>query len=111
MKSLLNTNTLGVWVSLSVAACGGASATGGSQAAATVSPTAAVAAKLGISETYVTGAVDAAKAALGAGTKPEEKAAAAQVGVDKASAQAQTDGKPLTDEQKTGLVESLKGLL
>jgi len=122
MLRLLRIGFLGI----SLAACassggagaGGSSAMGGASSQAAVS---ALASKLGISEGYVSTALSAAQAALGGGgaaaatavapPTAEQKAAAAQTGVDKAATQAQTDGKPLTDDQKTGLLEGLKGML
>src|SRR5688500_3539947 len=107
-----------VSLALFLAACGGSSAGGGDTT--TPTPTvageggasAALATQLGINEAYVSAAVTAAQGALGTGTKtPEEKTAAAQVGVDKASAQADAEGKSLTADQKTGLLEGLKGML
>ncbi|HEX2570749.1 MAG TPA: hypothetical protein VH877_14425 [Polyangia bacterium] len=73
---------------------------------------AALAAKIGVSENYVSLALTAAQGLLGSGKKTaEEKATAAQGGVDKAAAQAASDGKAFTEEQKTGLFEGLKNLL
>ena len=87
-----------------MAAAGGA---GGAQAAA-----GALASQLGIPENYVSTALNAAQGALGTGPKTADtKAAAAQTGVDKAAAQAQSDGKPLTEPQKSGLLDGLKNLL
>jgi len=95
-------------------ACGGGSATsaatGMPMGAGAVAP---LAAKLGIPESYVAMALQGAQGALGGVTSatPDQKAAAAQAGVDKATAQAQTDGKPLTAEQQTGLLDGIKGML
>jgi hypothetical protein len=102
-------------LALGAAACSGAaqsssggSTTGGAQSGAV----AAAAAQLGVNEKYVTMAVDAAQSAFGTGPKTaDDKATAAQAGVDKAAAQAQTDGTPLTADQKTGLVDTIKNLL
>ena len=87
----------------------GAAATAG--AAATPS--------LGLSDTLVQVAVQAAKGWLsnklgttqGAVATAEDKAAAAQAGVDAASAKAQQDGTTVTDQQKSGLLGLLKGML
>jgi hypothetical protein len=73
---------------------------------------AALASKVGIGENYVALALNAAQGLLGSGQKTaEEKATAAQGGVDQAAAQAASDGKAFTEEQKSGLLEGLKGLL
>lgn len=95
------------------AAAGSATGTATSMATdASKAAVTALAAKVGVGENYVTMALDAAKGLLGSGTPTAEaKAAAAQQGVDKAAAQAQTDGKAFTDEQKNGLIEGLKGML
>lgn len=102
-------------LALGAAACSGAAQSAGGPAAgagAQAGAATAVAAKLGVDEKYVTMAVDAAQSAFGTSQKTaDDKASAAQAGVDKAAAQAQTDGKPLTDDQKTGLVDAVKGLL
>jgi hypothetical protein len=72
----------------------------------------ALASQLGVSGNYVSLAVTTAKSVLGSGEKtPEQKAAAAQQGVEKAAAQAKTDGNVITDQQKTTLVDGIKGLL
>ena len=93
-------------------ACGasGKSGLGGSTvaAAAQSQATAALAQKLGISPALVDLALEKAKSLLGGGT---DKTLAAQAGVDAAAAQAEAQGKPLVEEQKTGLLEGLKGLL
>jgi hypothetical protein len=113
------------FLGISLAACASSGSAGSGNtamgAASSQGAAAALASKLGINESYVTTALSAAQAALGGGgaagataaaaPTPDQKAAAAQAGVDKASAQAQTDGKPLTDDQKTGLLDGLKGLL
>ncbi|HRI52521.1 MAG TPA: hypothetical protein PLW65_20290, partial [Pseudomonadota bacterium] len=49
--------------------------------------------------------------AQGAVATAEDKAAAAQVGVDAAAAKAQQDGTVVTDQQKSGLLGLLKGIL
>lgn len=104
-------------IGLALAACGAKSGEGTTTPAAGMTggsaPAAALAAQLGINETYVTAAMNAAQSALGSAPEktPEAKAQAAQAGVDSAAAQAQADGKPLAEEQKTGLLEGLKGLL
>lgn len=72
----------------------------------------ALSSELGVSGTYVSLAVSTAKNMLGSGEKTsEQKTAAAQQGVEKAAAQAKTDGNAITDQQKTSLVEGIKGLL
>jgi hypothetical protein len=72
----------------------------------------ALASKLGINQSYVSTALSTAQGQLGGGPKTAEaKSSAAQQGVDKVAAQAQTDGKALTDEQKTGLLDGIKELL
>jgi hypothetical protein len=97
---------------LALGACAGASQSAGGTNTAQSGAATAVAAKLGISDKYVTMAMDAATAAFGASPKSaDDKATAAQAGVDKAATQAQTDGTPLTDDQKTGLVDAVKGIL
>jgi len=105
-----------VILALAAAGCATSGGAGGGQSTmsgdASKGAATAIAAKLGISESYVTTALEAAQSALGGGQKTaDDKATAAQAGVDKAAAQAQTDGKPLTDDQKTGLLDSIKGLL
>ena len=103
-----------VVLAVALAACGGSSAGGGGTTTPTAQggTSAALATKLGINESYVSAALTAAQGALGTGTKTnEEKAAAAQVGVDKASAQADADGKAMTADQKSGLLEGLKAML
>jgi hypothetical protein len=112
-----------------LAACGTSSTAGGgggtTPATTTTAPATSAAdpaqagavalgAQLGISETVVTAGLGAARAALGTSEAPKtdaEKAAAAQAGVDKAAVQAEAEGKPLAEEQKTGLLEGLKSLL
>lgn len=121
MLRLLRIGFLGI--SLAACASSGGAGAGSSAmgAASSQGAVSALASKLGISESYVTTALSAAQAALGGGgaagataaaaPTADQKASAAQAGVDKAATQAQTDGKPLTDDQKTGLLEGLKGML
>ena len=106
-----------------VAGCASSGGSGGRSTAANLASSvagsdvtkaalAALAAKVGIGENYVSLAFSAAQGLLGSGTKTaEQKAAAAQGGVDKAAAQAASDGKAFSDDQKSGLLEGLKGLL
>jgi hypothetical protein len=110
---------LSLVLATALAACG-SSSTAGSGAtttagtAATADPaSAAIAAQLGVSENVVAAGLAAARAALGTGGEKTDadKTAAAQVGVEKASAQAEAEGKPLAEEQKTTLLEGLKSLL
>jgi hypothetical protein len=113
--TILRSLALSFALVLSAAACGSSSKAGAGQtttSAANAGVT-ALAAKIGVSESVVSGALDAAKKALGAGENKTdaEKAAAAQAGVDKAQADATAAGKPLTDDQKSGLLEGLKGML
>ena len=107
-----------VVIGLALSACGAKSGEGSSTTPAAgmtgaSAPAAALAAQLGINEAYVTAAWNAAQSALGTSPEktPEAKAQAAQAGVDSAATQAQADGKPLAEEQKSGLLEGLKGLL
>ena len=101
---------------LGLAACGSsAGSLPGSATPASMAVDGAVAAlasKLGISPDLVAAGLAAAKAALG-GTKHtlEDKALAAQVGVDHAATKAEASGKALADEQKSGLLEGLKNML
>lgn len=97
-------------------ACGaaGGSSAGGStmQAAATNQATAALAQKLGISPALVELALAKARSLLSGGASPAaDKGSAALAGVEAAAAQAQADGKPLAEEQKSGLLDGLKNLL
>jgi hypothetical protein len=104
-------------MAIALAACGGGAKSGEGAATPAAGMTgeagaAALAAQLGIPEAYVATALTAAQSALGMGEQTaDSKAAAAQAGVDKAAAQAESEGKPLAEEQKTGLLEGLKGLL
>jgi hypothetical protein len=68
----------------------------------------ALASKVGVDAKYVDMALSAAKSALGSGATTTQ---AAQQGVDKAAAQAQADGKPMSDTQKSSLVTGLADLL
>jgi len=104
-------------LALAAAACA-TSGTGTTPSAgeATNPAAAAIAAKLGVSEKYVGIAMSAAQSALGgaqgaATATADAKEAAAKEGVDKAASQAQADGAPLNDDQKSGLLDSLKGVL
>lgn len=80
---------------------------------------AAAASSLGLSDTLLQVAVQAAKGWLsnklgttqGAVATAEDKAAAAQAGVDAAEAKAKQDGTVVTDQQKSGLLGLLKGML
>lgn len=93
------------------AGCGssGGAAAGGSTASSVASQaTAALASKLGISKTLVDLALEKAKSMLSSGA---DKATAAQAGVDAAASQAEADGKAFTEDQKSGLLEGLKGML
>ena len=106
--------TAALALALGAAACAGAAGSGGgaTTAGAQGGAATAIAAKLGVDEKYVGMAVDAAQSAFGSSAKTaDDKGTAAQAGVDKAATQAQTDGKPLTDDQKTGLVDAVKGIL
>jgi len=104
-------------VALSATAC----ATSGTGGTATTPSSgehpavAAIAGKLGVDPKYVRIALSAAQGALNGGggqaAAPEVRDAAAKHGVDQAAAAAQTDGKPLSDDQKSGLLDSVKGLL
>ena len=73
----------------------------------------AIANQAGIGESYVTMALSTARGLLGSGAQKTagEKADAAQQAVDKTAAKAQTDGNPLSDTQKTTLLDGIKGLL
>src|SRR5215470_15911929 len=72
----------------------------------------AIAGDLGVDTKYVGMALSAAQGALNGGggqsAAPEVRNAAAKQGVDKAAAAAQADGKPLSDAQKRGLMDSVK---
>ena len=113
LKTALLALALGA-LALGAVSCSGAagSAGGATTAGAQGGAATAIAAKLGVDEKYVTMAVDAAQSTFGSSPKgPDDKATAAQAGVDKAAAQAQTDGKAFTADQQTGLVDAVKGLL
>ena len=118
ISQILGTLTLSAVLAAGCASSGGSKSTAANLASSvagsdvTKAAIAALAAKVGIGENYVGLALSAAQGLLGSGTKTaEEKATAAQGGVDKAAAQATSDGKAFTEEQKTGLFEGLKGLL
>ncbi len=68
----------------------------------------ALAAKVGINESYVTLAASTAQSLLGQG---KDQTAAIKGGVDQAAARASADGKPFTPEQSSGLMQGLSGLL
>ena len=113
------TKSIGVVVlsSLAVAGCKGANTNtvtaDGTAAAASATST------MGLSDALVQTAVQAAKGWLsnkmGSGQSAmataQDKASAAQAGVDAATATAQQDGTTITDQQKTGLLSMLKGML
>jgi type IV pilus biogenesis protein CpaD/CtpE len=104
-------------VALSVAACAtsGTGGTGTTPASGENPVVAAIAGKLGIDPKYVGMALSAAQGALNGGggqaAAPEVRDTAAKQGVNQAAAAAQADGKPLSDDQKSGLLDSVKGLL
>ena len=92
-------------------ACGssGGAASGGSTTSALASEaTAMLASKLGISKALVDLGLSKAKSMFSGGA---DKATSAKAGVDAAAAQAEADGKPLVEEQKSGLLDGLKNLL
>ncbi len=99
--------------------CAGTNATVAGAEGAAATAGAAATPSLGLSDTLVQVAVQAAKGWLsnklgttqGAVATAEDKAAAAQAGVDAASAKAQQDGTAVTDQQKSGLLGLLKGML
>jgi phage protein D len=68
----------------------------------------ALASKVGVDQKYVDLGLSAAKSALGSGASSTQ---AAQQGADKAAAQAQADGKPMSDTQKSSLATGLTDLL
>ena len=101
---------------LGLAACGSSSgaAAGGSTASSMAAGQAssALAAKLGIPPFLVEKALSTAKSMLAGGSAGAgDKARAAQAGVDAAAAQAESEGKPLVAEQKSGLLEGMKNML
>ena len=72
----------------------------------------ALAAKLGIPPVLVEKALSTARSMLtGGATASGDKTSAAQAGVNAAAAQAESEGKPLVDEQKRGLLEGIKNML
>lgn len=119
--SKMFTKVAGIVLFAALAGCAGTNAnvaaTEGAAAAASAGATATP--SLGLSDTLVQVAVQAAKgwlsnklgSAQGAVATAEDKAAAAQVGVDAAAAKAQQDGTAVTDQQKSGLLGLVKGLL
>lgn len=104
-------------VALSVVACAtsGTGGTGTKSSSGDNPAVEAIAGNLGIDAKYVGIALSAAQGALNGGggqaAAPEVREAAAKQGVDQAAAAAQADGKPLSDDQKSGLLDSVKGLL
>jgi len=94
------------------AACGssGGSSAGGStmSSMATNQATAALASKLGIPAPLVDMALSRAQSMFSGGSS---KTNAAQAGVEAAAAQAESQGKPLLAEQKSGLLEGLTNLI
>ena len=131
MNKLLK--TLGAVVLFSVAlattGCAGNKNAASSATGAAASPVEMLAAKVGIPAPLVTMALQAAQgllaqkaqpAATVAGAPPsgvaptitaDDKAAAAQHGVEAAASHAQSQGKPISDAKKFELLEGLKGLL
>ena len=70
--------------------------------------TKALADKIGVNQQYVQLAATTAQSMLASGS--DEQTAIAG-GVDKAAAQASADGKPMTAEQKSGLLDGLKSVI
>jgi Na+-transporting NADH:ubiquinone oxidoreductase subunit NqrD len=101
---------LAVVVALSTFACATDSAaqTGAMMADPVKASVAALAAKVGISENYVTLAMTAATTLLGQG---KDQAAAVKSGVEQAATKATADGKAMTTEQTGALSQGLLGLL
>ena len=120
---------LGLSLALAATGCAGNKNAANSATGSTTSPVAALAAKVGIPEPLVTMALQAAQgllaqkaqpAATVAGAPPsgvaptitaDDKAAAAQQGVETAASHAQSQGKPIPDAKKFELLEGLTGLL
>lgn len=109
MRSSLGIVGLVVALATACGASGTAGAGGGAATSVATNQAAALlASKLGIPGPLVDLALEKARSLLGGGA---DKAAAAQAGVDVAAAQAQAQGSPLAEEQKSGLLEGLKNLL
>jgi hypothetical protein len=97
-----------------MSACASAPATAGAGTAA-----AGGASSLGLSDVLLQVAMQAAQGFLTNKTAAnptqmpsvEDKTAAAQAGVDAAVTKAKDDGKEITEQQKTGLLDYLKGAL
>ena len=113
------TKVAGIVLFAAVAGCAGTNANVAGAGGTAASAGAAAGSSLGLSDTLVQVAVQAAKGWLsnklgttqGAVATAEDKAAAAQAGVDAAEAKAKQDGTAVTDQQKSGLLGMLKGML
>jgi hypothetical protein len=114
-----NLGALVLLSSLAVGCAETAATTAGAGAAATAATGTGAGASMGLSDSLIQVAVQAAKsylstkmgAAQGAVVTAEDKATAATQGVEAAATKAKADGKELTEEQKTGLGGLLKGML
>lgn len=117
--SKMFTKVAGIVLFAALAGCAGTNANVAATEGAAAAAGATATPSLGLSDTLVQVAVQAAKgwlsnklgSAQGAVATAEDKAAAAQVGVDAAAAKAQQDGTAVTDQQKSGLLGLVKGLL